>query len=314
MAGQGPSFDVIIVGQGAAGFSAGLYAARYQMKSAIFGDVFGGETAIGGAIENYPGFASIDGFDLMMKMREQVEGYGVDIVDEGVDSLACTPDGFEARTAEGVYHGKAVVLAVGRERRKLGLPFEGEWTGKGVSYCSVCDAPLYGGKVAAVVGGGNAAVEGAVLLARYAEKVYLVYRGGRLYRPEPITLRLLENTSNVEVLLNTRVAALCGQDSLTGVVLDRPVNGSAELELDGLFVEIGADPRTKLASDLGASLNEQGEVAVDRQMRTNVAGVFAAGDLTDASGDLKQTVTAAAQGALAATSAYEFVTTRSALY
>ena len=307
MDGQGPQYDVLIVGQGAAGFSAALYAARYQMKAVVFGDKFGGETAIGGAIENYPGFPSIDGFDLMLKMREQVEGYGVEIIDEKVDALTCLPGCFQAQTEEGTYRCKSVILAVGRERRKLGLSMEEEWTGKGVSYCSVCDAPLYRGKIAGVVGGGNAAVEGAILLARYAEKVYLIYRGERLNRPEPIALRMLEDTPNVEVLLSTQVTALKGQDGLDAVSLDRPLNGSHDLTLNGLFVEIGADPRNKLGQDVGVALNDQGEIVVDKLMRTGVEGVFAAGDLTDGSGTLKQTITAASQGALAATSAYELV-------
>lgn len=307
MDGQVPQYDVLIIGQGAAGFSAALYAARYQMKAVVFGDKFGGETAIGGAIENYPGFPAIDGFDLMLKMREQVEGYGVEIIDEKVDTLTREPGCFEARTEDGSYRGKSVILAVGRERRKLGLPMEEEWTGKGVSYCSVCDAPLYRGKVAAVVGGGNAAVEGAILLARYAKKVYLVYRGDRLFRPEPIALRMLDDTPNVEVLLKTQVTALRGTEGLDGVTLERPANGSHDLNLDGLFVEIGADPRSKLGLDVGTAVNDLGEIIVDKLMRTNVEGVFAAGDLSDASGNLKQTITAAAQGALAATSAYDFV-------
>ena len=307
MDGQAPQYDVFIVGQGAAGFSAALYAARYQMKAVVFGDKFGGETAIGGAIENYPGFPSIDGFDLMLKMREQVEAYGVEIVDERVDALTCLPGCFQAQTEEGTYRCKSVILAVGRERRKLGLSMEEEWTGKGVSYCSVCDAPLYRGKIAGVVGGGNAAVEGAILLARYAEKVYLIYRGERLNRPEPIALRMLEDTPNVEVLLSTQVTALKGQDGLDAVSLDRPLNGSHDLALHGLFVEIGADPRNKLGQDAGVALNDQGEIVVDKLMRTSVEGVFAAGDLTDGSGTLKQTITAASQGALAATSAYELV-------
>ena len=300
------SGDVLIMGQGAAGFSAGLYAARYQLKSLIFGETFGGETAIGGQIENYPGYTTIDGFDLMLKMKEQVEGYGVQIMNEDVEALAQREDCFEATTPSGVYQGKAVILAVGRERRKLDLPNEVEWTGKGVSYCSVCDAPLYRGKMAAVVGGGSAAVEGAILLARYATKVHLIYRGDSIFRPEPIIVRRLAETSNVETLLSTNVVELKGSDGLESIVLDRSHNGSSELVVDGLFVEIGADPRTKLAEDVGAELNEQGEVIVDNMMRTSVPGVFGAGDLTDASGTLKQTITAAAQGALAATSAYEY--------
>ena len=156
----------------------------------------------------------------------------------------------------------------------------------------------------AVVGGGDAAVKGAVLLSKYAKRVYIVYRGAAFTRPEAANLRLLEESANVERLFNTKVIELKGEDGLSGLVLDQEVNGSAELAVDGIFIEIGADPRTELARQLGTQLNEKDEIIVDRQMGTNVHGVFAAGDVTDAGGDLKQTLTAAAQGALAATAAY----------
>ena len=146
-------YDVIVVGQGAAAFAAALYAARYQIKTLVVGETFGGETATGGLIENYPGYVGIDGFDLMVNMKEQVTGYGVSVVDERVETIARNGDCFDVRTSEDTYQGTAVILAVGRERRKLGLPHEDEWTGKGVSFCATCDAPLYRGKVAAVVGG-----------------------------------------------------------------------------------------------------------------------------------------------------------------
>ena len=298
-------YDVLIVGQGAAAYAAALYAARYQMSTIVIGEIFGGETATGGLIENYPGFPEIDGYDLMMKFREQPEKYEVPIVDDKVDSIARTAHCFEARTAFGeIYRGTTVILAVGRERRKLGLQHEDEWTGKGVSFCSTCDAPLHRGNVVAVVGGGDASVKGAVLLSKYAERVYIVYRGAAFTRPEAANLRLLDNAANVERLFNTNVIKLMGDDGLSGIELDREVNGSVELTVDGLFIEIGADPRTDLALQLGIQLNGGDEIIVDKHMATNVHGVFAAGDVTDAGGDLKQTLTAAAQGALAATAAY----------
>ena len=304
---QSPTqYDVIIVGQGAAAFAAGLYAARYQMKAVVIGEIFGGETAMGGLIENYPGYTGIDGFELMMNMKQQVEAYGVQIIDEHVDTITRDNDCLEARSATGIYQGASVILAVGRERRKLGLPHEDEWTGKGVSFCATCDAPLYGGKVAAVVGGGDAAVEGAILLGKYASKAYIIYRGESFTRPEPINARLLAESPNVEQILKANVVELLGEDGLTGVVVDQQSNGTRELALDGLFIEIGADPRVELALQLGVKLADSGEVAVDRVMHTSVPGVFAAGDLTDASGALKQTITAAAQGAIAATSAYAY--------
>ena len=301
---QDTQYDVVIVGQGAAGFAAGLYSARYQMKTAIFGETFGGETAIGGLIENYPGYVGIDGFELMMNMKEQVQNYGVTVVDEGVEKVFRRGDCFEVTTTEGVYTGIAVIIAIGRERRKLGLEHEDEWTGKGVSYCSTCDAPLYRGKTAGVVGGGDAAVKGAALLAKYADRVYVIYRGEVFTRPEPTNVQRLKESSNVDTMFKTNVVQLKGSDGVNGVVLDREHKGSADLDLDGIFIEIGADPRVDLARQLGVELNEKDEIKVDTEMRTNVHGVFAAGDVTNASGELKQTITAAAQGAIAATSAY----------
>ena len=305
-------FDVLIAGQGAAAYAAALYAARYRVKTLVAGERFGGETAIGGAIENYPGHPEIDGFDLMLQFQEQVTRYDVPIRNADVTALTAGGDHFRATLSDGAeVESSAVILAIGRERRMLGLPNEAEWTGRGVSYCSTCDAPLYRDKVAAVVGGGNAAVEGALLNARHAARTYLIYRGDRLWRPEPVLVELLGQAENVNVLMETEVAELLGSDDagLTGVRLNRAHDGSDTLDLDVLFIEAGADPRVDLARALGVELNaETNEVHVDREMRTNVPGLFAAGDLTDGSGALKQTVTAAAQGAIAALGAYQHVT------
>ncbi len=303
--------DVLIAGQGAAAYAAALYAARYQLETLMVGERFGGETAIGGVIENYPGAPDVDGFELMLQFRQQVEGYEVPIRDAAVTELMRDGDCFRATLSDGAsVESAAVILAIGRERRKLGLAHEEEWTGRGVSYCSTCDAPLYGEKVVAVVGGGSAAVEGALLNAKHARQVHLLYRGDVLQRPEPVLVERLERTPNVEVLLRTEVAELLGSDDegLSGVRLDTPHEGPEKLDLDGLFIEIGADPRVAIAQRMGVMLNpDTREVHVDREMRTNVPGLFAAGDLTDGSGTLKQTITAAAQGAVAALSAYQFV-------
>ena len=303
---QDESYDLLIAGQGAAAFAAALYAARYQMKALVIGETFGGETATGGLIENYPGYPDIDGFELMMKFREQAEKYEVPIVDGKVVKATRSDHRFDVETEGGDrYLGSTVLLAVGRERRKLGLEHEDEWTGRGVSFCSTCDAPLHRGNVVAVVGGGDAAVKGAVLLSKYAEKVHVIYRRDGFTRPEPANLRQLDEADNVERLFSTNVVGLKGEDGLASIVLDRPYNGAAELDVDGLFIEIGADPRIELARQLGVALNDKDEIKVGKSMRTSVHGVFAAGDVTDASGELKQTITAAAQGALAATAAYE---------
>ncbi len=304
------TFDVLIGGQGAAAFSAGMYAARYQIKPLIVGSQFGGETATGGLIENYPGYPEIDGFELMLKFREHVEKYGVPIVDDKLIEARRISDGFEVLGESGdSYRARSLILAIGRERRSLWLEHEAEWTGRGVSYCSTCDAPLHRGNTVAVVGGGDSAVKGAVLISKYAEKVFIIYRRDRFTRPEAVNLSQLDEADNVERLFETNVVELIGSDEtgLRAIRLDRPHQGSDVLEVDGLFIEIGADPRKDLAVQLGAGINDLDEVIVDKYMQTNVPGLLAAGDLTDASGDLKQTITAAAQGSLAATAAYEYV-------
>lgn len=303
--------DVLIAGQGAAAFAAGLYSSRYQVDTLIASEQFGGETAIGGTIENYPGQPDIDGFDLMMKFKEQVDNLETPTVYSDLKSVTRNGDVFRAVLDDGTeIDAISVILAVGRERRKLGLPKEQEWTGKGVSYCSTCDAPLYRNKpAAAVVGGGNAAVEGAILLAKYAATVYLIYRRDEFTRPEPILVKILEQTENVKVLYSTEVTELLGSDEtgLTGIRLSKPWDGQDELTIDGLFVEAGADPRLEIPNQLGLEINpETGEVHINRASNTSVKGIYAAGDLTDGT-NLKQTITAASQGAIAALSAYQHV-------
>jgi len=280
------------------------------LKPVIIGAMFGGETATGGLIENYPGFPEIDGFDLMLKFREHAEKYNVPIVDDKLVKAVKTADGFEVTGDTGeTYRGRSLILAIGRERRSLRLDHESDWTGRGVSYCSTCDAPLHRGNTVAVVGGGDSAVKGAVLISKYAEKVYIIYRQGEFKRPEMANLSQLNDTTNVERLFDTNVVELLGNDAagLESIRIDRPHNGEDVLKVDGLFIEIGADPRKDLAVQLGANINDQDEVIVNKYMQTNVPGLLAAGDLTDASGDLKQTITASAQGSLAATAAYEYV-------
>ena len=303
--------DVLIAGQGAAAYAAALYSARYQQDTLLVAEQFGGETATGGQIENYPGVPDIDGYDLMLKFKEQTDGLDVPLVMSNLLHVRPEDGHFVCEMDDGsTVRALSVILAVGRERRKLWLDHEDDWVGKGISYCSTCDAPLYRNRTVAVVGGGSAAVEGAVLIARYASRVYLIYRREQFNRPEPVLLRILGQTDNVSQLMSTEVVELLGTDlaGLQGIRISRPFEGADELDVDGLFIEIGADPRVAIARELGLERNpETGEVHVNRLMHTSMPGIYAAGDLTDASGPLKQTVTAAAQGAIAALSAYTYV-------
>ena len=203
-------YDVLIAGQGAAGYAAAMYAARYQINPVVFGAVFGGETATGGLIENYPGYPEIDGFELMMKFREHAQKYGVPIVDEDAASITRRSDCFELTTDEGnTYLGASVILAVGRERRTLGLEHEVEWTGRGVSYCSTCDAPLHRDNVVGVVGGGDSAVKGAALLSKYARQVYVIYRQRAASRAPSLSTCGSSNPAITSPLSSTPTSSDC---------------------------------------------------------------------------------------------------------
>ena len=262
---------MLIAGQGAAGFAAALYSARYQMRTIVLGETFGGETATGGNIENYPGFPEIDGFELMMKFREQVEGYDVPVVAENVVSVEYDGHLFRSTTSEGnVFTSTAVVLAVGRERRKLGLEHEEEWTGRGVLlllYVRRTPSPRQRRRR-----GGRRQRRG-----RGRDPARQV-RGGRstssiaadsFARPEPVTLRLPGRSGQRSPSVQHERHRAQGHGRAgRASLLDRPVDGATELALDGLFIEIGADPRVEVPNQLGLELNEVNEVIVDKTMRT----------------------------------------------
>lgn len=298
-------YDLVIIGSGAAGFGASIYAGRYRMNVLTIGREFGGETAKAGKIENYPGFESIDGFELMELMKKQAEPLGVKVIDDEVTGIKRTEHCFEVTVGKQNYLANAIIFAMGTERRKLGLPKEKELTGRGVHYCVTCDGPIFTGKTIALVGGGDASIKGVNLAAQYAKKIYLIVRGKQV-TAEPINLEQMQKLGDkLEVLFETSVQELVGEKFLEKVILSTPYEGSAELKVDGLFVEIGAKPNVELAKSLGAELDEIGYIKVDNLMKTNIDGVFAAGDTVNHFGRFKQDITAAAMGAVAATSAYE---------
>lgn len=300
-------YDLVIIGSGAAGLSAGLYAGRYRMKTLIIGKDFGGYTSIAGPIDNYPGAKSVDGFDLMQVMKEQAKEVGAETVDDAVTSIQREGGCFLVSFASGVTHqASTIIVGTGTEHKRLGLPNEIELTSKGVHYCVTCDGPLYGGKKIAVVGGGDASVKGVNLAAEYAEKVFMIVRGNKL-RAEPINYeRLLAMGDKIEVLYETEVKEIVGTSRFEKVVLSKPFNGSTDLAVDGLFIEVGAFPRTDLVVPLGVELDAKGYIKADPLMRTNIPGLFAAGDVMDLFSGFKQDITAACMGAVAATSAYEY--------
>ncbi|TAL18959.1 FAD-binding protein [Patescibacteria group bacterium] len=299
-------FDTIIIGGGAAAWAAALYAKRYNLSVLVVEGELGGETALAGAIENYPGILSIDGFELIQRMKNQAVGLGAETLSGKAELVKNFAHCFEVRVGRENYQSQSVILATGMEHRKLGLGRESELKGRGVHYCATCDGPLFKGKRAGVVGGGDSAVKWASQLSDMgAAAVTLFVREPNLNRAEPINRERLKKYSNINVLLETVLTAFVGGPPLKAVRYKVKKGKERELALDGVFVAIGAVPRSELPAQLGVKLDKQGQIDVDpRTMKTSVDGVFACGDVTNASGSFKQIVTSAAQGAIAATSAY----------
>jgi len=295
--------DLVIIGTGPAGLSAALYAARYQLKTEIIGQQLGGAMAEAWLVENYPGFPKISGLELAKRMKEQVEALGVKVIEDEVTKLR-QEDGFSVFTRSGkVIEARAIILALGTQRRKLNISGESQFLGRGVSYCATCDGPLFRDKKVAVVGGGDSAIKTALLLERYASEVFLLVRGEEL-KGEPLNIEGVQKAKKVKIFYQTEVLEIKGNKKLESLVLQK--KGQKEtLVVDGLFVEIGSVPAMKLLSDLKIKTNPLGYVIVDENQRTNLPFVYAAGDLTTSFGGFKQILTAAAQGAVAAHAAYQ---------
>ncbi len=299
-------YDLIVIGSGAAGLSAAIYAGRYKLKTLLITGEFGGETYTAGKIENYPGFKSIDGYELMDAMKEQAVAIGTEINEGWAEKIEGNDECFIVSTKKERFHTHTLILAIGSKRRHLGLPKEKELTSKGVHYCWTCDGPLFGGKTVAMVGGGDSSVKGINFLAEYAKKIYLITVEKEPHA-EPINMERMQKWGDkIEILAETKVTELVGTQRLERLKLSKPYQESDELVIDGMFIEIGFDPDKTFAQQLGLDLDEKGYIKVDTMMKTNVPGVFVAGDATNHFGRFKQDITAAALGAVAATSAYEY--------
>ena len=307
---RGEDYDTVIVGAGPAGLSAAIYTARFLMKTVIVSIDVGGQLNLTDLVDDYPGLGKIKASELVQKFRSHAEMFDVPIV-TGVkvtDIVREEGGWFRVKGTRGLdVRARTVILAVGSERRKLGVPGEKELAGKGVSYCSVCDAPFFEGKDAVVVvGGGDAAFEGALLLSGYVKKVYLVHRR-RGFRAKPFYVEKVRNTPNIEMVLDTVVEEIKGKDSVEAVVVRNKVTGERrELKVDGIFIEIGNQPPKEFFERIGVETDETGYVKVDEWMRTSIPGIFAAGDATTMWKGFRQVITAAAMGAVAAYSAYNY--------
>jgi thioredoxin reductase (NADPH) len=291
-------YDMVIIGGGPAGYTAALYAARAGMDAIVLEKLSpGGQMAQSHQIDNYPGFEEgIDGFSLAMKMMQGAERFGAKSEYAEVHRVDLQAEPKRIETSEGTYFGRTVVYAAGAGPRPLGLPGEQQLIGRGIAYCAACDGMFYRGKTVAVIGGGNSAVADAILLSRIAKKVILIHRRDRL-RADKIYHDQLSQMENVEFRWNTAAEEILRDEKVTGLRLRNLVSGETEeLSCDGVFVSVGRLPATGLVKGQ-LELDENGYIVADESTGTNIAGVYAVGDVRTKA--LRQVVTAVADGAVA---------------
>lgn len=302
-------YDLIIIGGGPAGMTAGIYAGRLGLKTLLITKSFGGQIAKKAvSIENYPGFESISGIELVQKIEKHLRTQKIDIETSEVRKIEKTKHDFLVFAKKKEFQAKAIILASGADPRPLEVPGEKEFIGKGVSYCSVCDGPMFKNKVVAIIGGGNAGFETAIFLAKIAKKIYILEFGPEL-KAFAANQETVKKTGKAEIITNAALKEIKGDNFVNSVIYeDRKTKKEKVLEVEGVFVEVGYQPATSYVKGL-VDFNERDEIKVDYETcQTKTPGLFAAGDLNV--GAVKQIVTAAGEGAKAAIAAYNYVQDR----
>ena len=299
------TYDVLIVGAGPAGLTAGVYCARKLLKTLIVSENIGGQALESWAIENYMGYRMVTGEELMKKFEEQVRTLNIRLELDRVTGITKEANLFIVKTGSGSeVKAKTLILTQGNHPKKLGVANEEQYLGRGLSICATCDGPLYKGKKVAVVGGGNSALQTAIEMSGLAASVDLIVRS--TIRADPVSVEKLKTKKNITVHLNTQVTGIEGGRFLSAVTVKDESGKEQRLELDGVFIEIGWLPNTDMVKDL-VDLNGKKEIVVDCNGRTSVPGIFAAGDVTSVRS--KQIIIAAGDGAKAALEAFEYLMT-----
>lgn len=303
-------YDVVVVGAGPAGLSGALYLARYGLKTIIVSKTIGGKVALAPLVDDYLGLPETPGAKLVDLFVKHVAKFNIPILVDEVTGLSRNGDKWVVETkSSGLIECYATLLAVGSTNRKLGVPGEEEFVGRGVSYCATCDGPLFKNKVVAVVGGGNSALVSALYLSTLASKVYLIHRRNE-FRAFPFYVDKAYRTGNIEVILNTVVLEIMGRDRVEAIRIKNIVDGlEKEIGVNGVFIEIGSVPPREFFEKIGVEVDENGYAKVNVDMSTNLPGVYVAGDA--AGGPCKyrfeQISTAVAEGAIAADSIYKYL-------
>ncbi len=295
-------YDVCIVGAGPAGMTAAIYAVRKALSVLLLESKgTGGYLALAPWVENYPGVEKVSGMELAERMKKQLDYFKIKVTMGTAVGVSRTKTGFKIKTTDSEYESKTVILTTGCDYAKLGIPGEDEFLGKGVSYCATCDGPLFSGRKIAVIGGGNTALSAAIMMCDIASEVYLVNRRTELRGDESLQNRLGE----AKKLLGYMPTRILGERFVTGIELeDTKTKKKTILPLDGVFINIGAVPSSDIARAMGAELDVKGSIKTETNGATNIPGLFAAGDVT---GGIKQIIVAAAQGAMAATGAHDYI-------
>ncbi len=311
-------YPLIIIGAGPAGMTASIYASRYKVENLIVGQAFGGLIFDSHKVCNFPTEIEISGRELVEKMKNHVESLGAPLLQDKVVLIKKEDKLFKISTQLGKsFSAETIILAIGTEYRKLnlagedklGLKGEDKFIGRGVSYCATCDGMFYKDKVVAVIGGSDSANVSSLYLADIAKKVYQIYRRDKLRGETAWIEQILEN-NKIEVIYNTQLVGLKGEEKLEKIVLDKPYNGKKELAVDGLFIEIGTEPKSNLINELELETTEKGYIKVKPDQLTSQDGVWAAGDITNNSNEFRQVVTAVSEGAIAADSVFRYLQKR----
>jgi len=293
-------YDVIILGGGPTALGAAIYAARFALDLLIIGKTFGGLIASTHIVENYPGITSVSGPELMEMFREHINSLNIPYITDEIKSIEKIDNHYILKSYFMSFKAYTIIIATGSERKKLGIPGEEKFTGRGVSYCATCDGMFFKDKILAVIGGNDSAAKEALFLSQHAKKVFIIYRGDKI-RAEPINKKRVDENNKIEIINNTNIVEIKGDNSVTSIIFD---NGK-DFKVDGVFIEVGSIPQSQIAIEIGVKVNIKKEILINRNSETNIPGIYAAGDVADA--PFKQAITGVSEGVIAAYSIFDYI-------